>query len=173
MSRNLKTAVAIVLILALGFPAYAGYELWSTSSKIGEARQELKSSHSNSQGWKDTQNAAQDELDATTERARTLSETVKARQNFDTSLEAVKEQLQLAAGSIPIEDAQRRIIAAQNQILKEDADSKIIEAQTAELDAVTAELKDRRGVPADRFSTDPILSQAVEAAVNAVGEAIS
>lgn len=141
MSRGLKAAVAILLVGGLGFPAYSGYELWMTDSKVDQARQELKSARNSSQGWADTQDAAQKEFDATTERARRLDSAAKAREGFDSSLEAAKEQLQLASGKISIEEAQQRIIGAQNRVLEEDADSKTIEDQTRELDAVASNLK--------------------------------
>lgn len=173
MSKGLKTTVAIVLLLALGFPAYAGYELWTTDSKVQEAREELKSDRSNFQGWKDTAKDAQKDYEATEERAKVLSAAAKARQSFDSSLEAAKEQLQLASGSLSIEDAQRRIVAAQNRVLEKDVDSKTIEEQTRELDTVTAELKERRGASLSSSPTSSTFSQAMEAALNAVGEALS
>lgn len=173
MSKGLKTTVAIVLLLALGFPAYAGYELWTTDSKVQEAREELKSDRSNFQGWKDTAKDAQKDYEATEERAKVLSAAAKARQGFDSSLEAAKGQLQLAAGSIPIEDAQRRIIVAQNQVLEKSADAELIEQQTAELNAVAAELRLRRGVPASDSLANPAFARAVEAAVDSIGEALS
>jgi len=145
MSRPLKIAVALFLVVGLGFPAYAGYNISTTDSKLTEARQEIDSARSGSRGWAATEKDAQSELQKTEQRAHELAEAVRARASFDSSLEAVKEQLQLSAGSVPIDTEQKRIIKAQSRVLKSPEDGKIIEAQAAVLDSIAAELKGRSG----------------------------
>jgi len=173
MNRSLKIAASLALVLGLGFPAYAGYSVWQADSKLTEARQEIESTREGFQGWSDTLSSARKELGESEARARVLTKAVEARGKFDSSLEAAKEQLQLAAGSIPIEPFQARILAAQDGLTAAGSNAILIDEQTAELDAVTVELKAQLGPVDSATKADAALSRAVGAALDAVGEALS
>jgi len=173
MNRSLKIAVSLILALALGFPAYAGYSVWQADSKLSDARQAVESARNDFQGWTDTASSARKDLKETEVRARVLTKAVEARGRFDSSLEAAKEQLQLAAGSVPIESFQARIVAAQNGLTAAGSNALLMDKQTAELDAVTEELKARTGSVDSATATDAALNRAVGDSLNAVSEALT